>query len=197
MEKPAATDRPIHELIRRRWSPRAFDSKLVHRDVIAALFEAARWAPSCFNDQPWAYVVTTADDAEAHERAGSVLSDGNAWARKAPVLALSVARPRFSRNDKPNRHAWHDVGAASLSLCLEAVNHGLAVHQMAGFDQEKAREVFKIPSGWEPVAMMAIGHPGRAEDLPEDLREKEMAARSRKTASEWVFSGSFGERLGL
>jgi nitroreductase len=197
MEKPATTDRPVHDLIRRRWSPRAFAAKLVHRDLLAALFEAARWAPSCFNEQPWSWVVSTSDDPEAHDRAGSVFSDGNAWARSAPVLALSLARTTFSRNDRPNPHAWHDLGAASMSLCLEAVNHGLVVHQMAGFDRGRAREIFRVPEIWEPVAMMAIGFPGDPESLPGELREREMAPRSRKKVDEMVFSGEFGSSIGF
>jgi nitroreductase len=196
LEKPAPTQRPIHDLIRNRWSPRAFASKPVDRDLLTTLLEAARWAPSCFNEQPWCYAVATSQEGEAHARACSVLTEGNAWARSAPVLVLSLARPTFTRNGKPNPHGWHDLGAASENLCLEAVNQGLAVHQMAGFQREKAREVFAVPAEWEPVAMMAIGYPGSPEDLPEGLRERETAARRRKPPEEMAFGGRFGEPFG-
>ena len=197
VEKPATTDRPVHDLIRRRWSPRAFDKKSVPRELLSSIFEAARWAASCFNEQPWGYIVTISDQAAAHESAGSVLVEGNAWARSAPVLALSLARPNFTRNGKPNPHAWHDTGAASANLCLEAVNRGLAVHQMAGFDGERAREVFAIPDDWEPVAMMAIGYPGDPSSLPEGLAERERAPRSRNNQGSFMHGGRFGEPLQL
>lgn len=167
------------------------------RSVLATIFEAARWAPSCFNEQPWAWVIATVEDPGAHERAGSILTDGNAWARKAAVLALSLARREFTRNGKPNRHAWHDVGAASENLFLEATNQGLSMHEMAGFDREKARELFALPDGWDPVAMIAIGYPGDPESLPPNLLERERNPRSRKGLSEIVFGGRFGSDAGL
>ncbi len=192
MEKPAPTQLPIHDLIRRRWSPRSFSPEPVPRDLLVTIFEAARWAPSCFNEQPWSFVVCTSEDPPSHERAAGVLSPGNAWARSAPVLALSLARPFFSRNGKPNPHAWHDVGAAAENLFLEALHQGLAMHEMAGFDRAKAREAFSLPEGVEPVAMIAIGYPGDPDALPEPLRERELAPRSRKTLEEIVFAGRFG-----
>ncbi len=196
MEKPAPTDLPIHDLIRRRWSPRSFSPRPVPPVALTTIFEAARWAPSCFNEQPWAFIVCTIEDPAAHERAESVLVEGNAWARSAPVLALSLARPDFSRNGKPNPHAWHDVGAAAENLFLEAVHQGLAMHEMAGFDRVKAREAFAVPEGWEPVAMIAIGYPGSPDDLPEPLREREKGPRTRKPLAEIVFGGRFGAALG-
>lgn len=196
MEKPAPTELTIHDLIRRRWSPRAFSPRPVPRSLIATIFEAARWAPSCFNEQPWAFIVCTTEDPASHEIAKGVLVEGNAWARAAPVLALSLARPVFSRNGRPNPHAWHDVGAAAENLFLEAVHQGLAMHEMAGFDREKAREAFAVPEGWEPVAMIAIGYPGSPDDLPGPLREREIAPRSRKPLMEIVFGGRFGATLG-
>ena len=194
MDKVASTEHPIHDLLRRRWSPRAFSNNPVPRETLKSLFEAARWAASSFNDQPWAYIVATKDDAESFAKLVSVLMDTNKeWAKNAPVLALSVARLNFQHNGSPNRVAVHDVGAASAQLTLEATARGLAVHQMAGIHVDKAKEVFQIPAGWEPVAALAIGYPAEPDALPEKLRERERAARTRKPLTEFVMSGTWGQ----
>lgn len=194
MEKPAKTDHPIHEVLRRRWSPRTFSEKPVPAEVLRSLFEAARWAASSYNDQPWAYIVATKDEPDNFSKLVSVLMDANAvWAKNAPVLALSVARLNFAHNGTPNRVAIHDVGAASASLSFEATARGLRVHQMAGFHVDKAKEIFRIPPGWEPVAALAIGYPAEPDTLPENLRERELASRSRKPLSEFVMSGTWGK----
>src|SRR5207302_8454186 len=152
MTKPAPSDFPVNELIRERCSPRAFADKPVPKDVLRSIFEAARWAPSSFNEQPWAYIVATKDDKENFEKLLSVLVDFNVqWAKSAPVLALAVAKLAFANNNAPNRNAQYDTGAATALLSVEATARGLAVHQMAGFDAEKARKVFEIPKGWEPI----------------------------------------------
>ena len=193
MQKPAVTDAPVHELIKNRWSPRAFAEKPVERPVLRSLFEAARWAPSSNNEQPWAYLVATKDDAENFAKMLGVLVEFNAnWAKDAPVLALSVAHLKTNRDGKPNRVAVHDVGSATAQLTFEANTRGLLVHQMAGFDAEKARQTFAIPPDWEPVAAIAIGYPGNPESLPDKLRERELAPRTRKPVSEFVMTGSWG-----
>jgi len=193
MHKPAATDVSLHELIRNRWSPRAFSEKPVAREVLRSLFEAARWAPSSNNEQPWAYLVAAKDDTENFAKMLSVLVEFNAsWAKHAPVLALSVAHLTTQRDGKPNRVAQHDVGSASAQLTFEANARGLQVHQMAGFDADKARQAFAIPPDWDPVAAMAIGYPGDPASLPEKLRERELAPRTRKPLGEFVMSGGWG-----
>ena len=193
MQKPAATDAPVHELIKNRWSPRAFAEKPVERPVLRSLFEAARWAPSSNNEQPWAYLVATKEDAENFAKMLGVLVEFNAnWAKDAPVLALSVAHLKTNRDGKPNRGAVHDVGSATAQLTFEANTRGLLVHQMAGFDAQKARQAFAIPPDWEPVAAIAIGYPGNPESLPDKLRERELAPRTRKPVSEFVMTGSWG-----
>jgi nitroreductase len=193
MEKPAPTDVPIHPLLSRRWSGRAIDpDRPVEPAKIRTILEAARWAPSCFNDQPWRYLVFDGRDPEARERARGCLAEGNAWARRAPLLLLSVAHEAFDHNGKPNRHGQHDAGLASENLVLQATELGLVTHQMAGFDAERARKEFSIPEGFTPMAMIAIGHPGRIEDLPEALQEREKAARTRKPASELMFGSKWG-----
>lgn len=190
MSKRAETDHPIHDLLAERWSPRAFDTRAVSDEDVSAILEAARWAPSCFNEQPWRFIVGQAGDG-THSDLGTVLMDGNAWARKAPVLMLSVARLTFKRNGKPNRHAYHDVGLAVAQLCVEATHRGLGVHQMAGFDQDRARSTFSIPDTFEPVAALAIGYFGDPSTLPENLAERERAPRTRAAQSEFVLKGGF------
>ncbi|HKV25908.1 MAG TPA: nitroreductase family protein [Candidatus Acidoferrum sp.] len=193
MHKPATNDFPIHELIRNRWSPRAFADKPVPHSVLASLFEAARWAPSSNNEQPWAYLVATKDDHENFEKTLSVLVEFNAgWARHAPVLALAVSSLKFQANGNPNKNAFYDTGAASALLSVEATARGLVVHQMAGFDSAKAKSVFGIPPDWEPIAAIAIGYPGDHETLSEKLRTREVAPRTRKPLSEFVMSGHWG-----
>jgi len=193
MQKPAPSDFPVHDLIRERWSPRAFADKSIPQDVLRSIFEAARWAPSSNNEQPWAYIVATNDDNEDFEKTLSVLVEFNAgWAKSAPVLALAVARLTFAKNNTPNRNAQYDTGAASALLSVEATAQGLAVHQMAGFDPEKARQVFGIPPGWEPIAALAIGYPGDPASLPPHLKDREIAPRTRKPIAEFVMAGQWG-----
>jgi nitroreductase len=195
-EKPAPADYQLDNEIGRRWSPRLFEEgRAVERDKVMALLEAARWAPSCFNEQPWRYLVFDGADREAMERARACLVEGNAWALKAPVLMISVARDNFTRGEKPNRTAQHDVGLASENLALEAVEQGLVAHQMAGFDTERARDEFNIPAGFTVLAMIALGYPyrGSLDDLDETTRAKELAARSRLAVGKIAFAGTWGE----
>lgn len=162
-------------------------------EVLQSLFEAARWAPSSNNEQPWAYLVATKGDAENFAKMLSILVEFNAgWAQHAPVLALSVVHLKTQREGRPNRVAMHDVGSASAQLTFEANAQGLLVHQMAGFDAQKARQVFAIPEDWEPVAAMAIGYPGDPQSLPDKLQERELAPRLRKPLAEFVMTGVWG-----
>lgn len=194
-EKAAGAEWPVHGLIRRRWSPRTFDeNRTVEGSKILTLLEAARWAPSCFNEQPWRYLVFDGSRPEGLERARACLAAGNSWALRAPVLMLSVAQDAFARNGKANRHAQHDVGLASENLVLQAVDLGLVVHQMAGFDAARARAEFAIPEGFTPMAMIAVGYPftGDLESIPPELRQKETAERQRKRLDEIAFDGTWG-----
>jgi nitroreductase len=193
MSNPAPVEFPVNDLIRNRWSPRAFADKPVPAEVLRSLFEAARWAPSSNNEQPWAFLVATKDDAKNFEKSLGSLVEFNAnWAKKAPVLVIAVAKLAFAKNKAPNRNAQYDVGAASLQLALEATARGLVVHQMAGFDPETAKEAYDIPEGWEPIAAMAIGYPGDASSLPEPYQTREKAPRTRKPMREFVMSGQWG-----
>lgn len=193
MDKPAPTQFPICDLLARRWSPRAFDERLVATDLLRTLFEAARWAPSSSNEQPWRFFVVSKDNETAWNRLFECLAEGNRkWAFRAPVLVLLVAGMNFEDDGTPNRHAFHDTGLATENLLLQATSSGLVAHPMAGFDVEKARADLQIPAGYEPVAMIAIGYPGDPVILPERLRERELQARSRRPIGEWTFSGEWG-----
>jgi nitroreductase len=193
MEKPADAQYPLDDLIRRRWSPRAFSSRPVEPENLWSLFEAARWAPSCFNEQPWALVYATKDQPAEFDRLLQCLVPGNmAWAKQAPVLMLSVAKLNFDRNGSPNRHAYHDVGLAAENMVIQALSLGIFVHQMAGFDVEKARETLAIPASHDPVAMIALGYPGELSELAENLRQRETVPRTRKTLAQFVFDGNWG-----
>lgn len=196
MDKPAITVHEIHPLLARRWSPVAFADRDVSSEQLASVLEAARWAPSCFNEQPWHYLVARKGDVEEFERMVHCLVEGNrVWASKAPVLMISVAAMRFSRNDTPNRHAYHDVGLASENLVIQATALGLVAHQMGGFDVEKARLVYRIPAGHDPVAALALGWPGDPDELPADLRKRELSPRARKPLRDFVFTGNWGRTL--
>ena len=193
MLNPTPTDVPLNDLVRKRWSPRAFADQSVAPEVLHSLFEAARWAPSSSNEQPWAYIAATKDDPANFAKMLSILVEFNAgWAKYAPVLALSIAHLHMQKDGSANHLARHDVGSASAQLTFEAVSRGLLVHQMAGFDADKARQVLAIPQDWAPVAAMAIGYPGDPQSLPEKLRERELAPRVRKPLSEFVMAGSWG-----
>ena len=197
MEKLAPADHPIHDVLARRWSARAIDAtKPVARETLLSLLEAARWAPSSSNEQPWRFLVFDDTVPEAREQARGILTGGNlAWAPRAPVLLLTVAHETFEKNGTPNRHALHDVGLATENLLLQAAAHGLVCHPMAGYEAEKARALFAIPEGWTSLAMIAIGHPGPLDVLPEKMRDRELLPRVRKPLAEIAFAGTWARPL--
>jgi nitroreductase len=168
--------------------------KPVTRQELLALLEAARWAPSCFGDQPWRYLLWDRfRDAQGWSEAFACLAEGNrVWAKNAPVLILSVAAPAFHANGKPNRWGQHDTGAASENLCLQAADLGLVAHQMGGFSGDQAKRKFRIPEDHVCMAMIAVGHPGPLETLEGDLRERETAPRQRLPLGECFFEGDWG-----
>jgi nitroreductase len=194
MEKPTITEIPLIESISRRWSPRAFATTPVSQDRLRQLLEAARWAPSCYNAQPWTFIVGTQDNPETFRKLSKCLVPVNqSWAAKAPVLMLALAELNFVHNGKPNRHAAHDVGLALGNLLNQATILGLQAHLMAGFSGNTVRELFAVPDTHDPVTMLALGYPGDPESLPDTLREKELAPRTRKSLDEIAFGGTLGE----
>jgi nitroreductase len=197
LKRPAETSTPIHDLISHRWSPRAFDSKAVEPEKLRSLFEAARWAASCYNAQPWYFIVGTKDEPENYKGVLESLVEFNqSWAKQAPILALSVAKLKFD-DGKPNRHALHDVGQATANLSLQAEALGLSVHQMGGIEPEKARKIFNIPADYEAAAGIAIGYAGDPASLSEEMRKRELAPRQRKPLDSFVFTGQWGKSLPL
>jgi len=190
MEKPADTQHPIEEVLRRRWSPRAFSDQMVEPEKLRRLFEAARWAPSSFNEQPWVFILATKQEPEEYAGLLSCLVEGNQrWAGQAPVLMVSVAKLNFDRTGKPNRHAFYDTGMAVGNLMIQATALDLFVHQMAGFSADRVAEIYHIPEQFAPVAALAIGYGKELEDLPTAAREFELSPRSRKPIRSFVFQG--------
>lgn len=195
MQKPADAKYPLQPLIRDRWSPVCFTSQKIEPAALGSLFEAARWAPSSYNEQPWAFCIATQDQpAEFAAMLGCLAEANQEWVKNAYALVISVAKLGFDRNGKPNRHAFHDVGLATQNLFLQALSQGIHCHPMAGFDPEKARAVLSIPATHEASTAIAIGY--AAEDLSKflpGLKQRDEAGRQRKPLSQMVFSGAFGK----
>jgi len=191
--KQAHPDHPVHELIARRWSPYAFADWPVSEEDLRSLFEAARWAASSYNEQPWSYIVATKQNPAEHQRLLSCLVEGNqAWAKAAPVLGIGCTNLHFTRNNKPNAAAIHDLGLASATLTFEATARGLFVHQMIGILPDQARELYHIPEGVQPLTGLAIGYVAEPDILPEVYRQRDLAPRQRKPLAEFVFSNEWG-----
>lgn len=198
MHMDAKTDYPVHSLISARWSPYGYAERAVSREDLRSIFEAARWAPSCYNEQPWRYIVATRDQPEEFNRLLSCLAEANqVWAKKAPVLALGVVSTKFARNGRANRHAMHDLGLATANISLEATARGLAVHQMGGILPDRARELYGIPEDYEVVTGIAVGYPADPADVPEELRQRDLARRPRRALAQFVFSGSWASAADL
>jgi nitroreductase len=192
--KHAETDFPVHDLVKKRWSPYSFIERPVASDDLRSIFEAARWAPSSYNEQPWFYIVAAREDKEEFEKLLSCLVDANQeWAQHAAVLVLGIVRLNFSRNDQTNRHAWHDLGLASAYLTMEATARSLSVHQMAGIHPDKARELYNIPEGFEAVTGLAIGYAGYDESTSETFQERDETPRRRRPIKETFFGKTWGK----
>jgi nitroreductase len=192
--KAADAHYPIEAVMQQRWSPLAFSEQAVEPEKLRSALEAARWAASSYNEQPWSFIVATKDNATEFERLLGCLAEGNQeWAKQAPVLLLSVAKLHFERNGNENRHAFHDVGAAATTLALQATALGVYVHQMAGFDAAKAKEQYGIPDGYEPVAAIALGYLGNPAALSERLQQREASPRTRKPLEQFVFTDHWNQ----
>ena len=200
LEKNAVTSVPIHDLMHRRWSPRAYDAnRPVTRAQLAALLEAARWSPSCNGVEPWRYLIwDRARDPEGFEKAFDTLSEGNKlWVKNVPLLMLSIASSDPLPPDRPNRYTQHDTGMASICLALQAVALGLIMHQMAGFNADRARAAFAIPADYTPMAMIALGYQGSTDVLDEETKKKELRERTRRPLGERFFEGGWGKSVRL
>lgn len=198
IQKPAITQQPVHEVIANRWSGRAYDAnKPVTKDQVISLLEAARWAPSCFGDEPWRYVVSNkGDNLQSWQAAFECLVPGNqGWAVNAPVLLLICADTVFRHNEKPNKWAAYDTGAATENLCLQATALGLMAHQMGGFDADKARQTFKVPERYQILAIVTVGYQAEPETFSDEVKERELAERKRQPLGELFFDGVWDNKI--
>lgn len=183
---------PVMEIVRIRKSSRAFSSRPVSATAIASLFEAARWAPSSRNEQPWTYIYATADQPELYQKIFQTLTEGNKiWVQHAPLLIVSMMRKTFRRDDTPNPSAAYDLGAANAFLTLQATAMGLNVRQMAGFYPQLLKEALRVPPAYEVVTVMAVGYPSEPDKLPPDLQQREQAPRVRYRQARFVMNKTF------
>jgi nitroreductase len=196
--KKIETKATIHELIASRWSGRAYDSrKLLSREEIISLLEAARWAPSCYGDQPWRFIIfDKATNELAWKKALTCLLEGNReWAKNAPLLLLACADSLMSKNGNPNRWGQYDTGAATENLCLQAAALGLMAHQMGGFDADKAREAFDVPVQYELMAMITIGYQLPENEISEGMKDREYNERARNPIEDNFFDGTWDKPI--
>ena len=191
--KKARNDHPIHPLLAERWSPYVFDPRPVEPEKLRSCLEAARWAASSYNEQPWFFLLATRDDEEEFPRMLGCLVEANQeWAQDAGALLITVVKRRFERNQKPNRVAEHDLGLAAGNLCMQATALGLSVHQMQGIEIEKAREIYSVPEGHDPWTAIAIGYVGDPKRArTEKFAERDRAHRGRRPLHEFVFHGTW------
>jgi nitroreductase len=189
-------DHPILDVIRSRWSPAIYSPQTVEPEKLFSILEAARWAPSSSNAQPWSFLVARKEEPEEFARMLSCLVPANiSWARHVPVLMITVAKLHFD-NGNVNRHAFHDTGIATGFLMLQAASLGILAHGMAGFDPAKARELYAIPESHEAVAALGVGYLGDEQGAPEELRKRNQR-KPRRTLGQFVFAGRWGERFPL
>lgn len=197
MEKPAITNKSIHPLIKNRWSPRSFDSRPVEEEKLKRIFEAARWAPSSFNEQPWRFVVGIKGDNTWKKIFESLVEWNQQWAVTAPVLIMAIGRETYTKTGKPNEVFKYDTGQSVAYLTLQVYEEGLVMHQMGGFSKDKAIELLSIPEGYAPLTVSAIGYQAPPEKLPEEFEKLEHGQRSRIPLNELVFAESFGHASNL
>lgn len=192
MQKSNQIEHPVIDLIKNRRSSRAFSKRPIEPERIYSLFEATRWAPSSTNEQPWLYIYATHDQPTLWKKLFNCLNEGNKlWAKDAPLIILSLARKNFSNYPGANAHAMYDLGGANSFLTLQAVEMGLQVRQMAGFNYEKTIEDIRIPTTYELGVFIAVGYPGDPETLPEKLRMRELQPRERFLQQEFVMNRIF------
>jgi len=178
----------VLELIKNRWSPVSFSEKMIEDEKLKDILEAARYAPSSMNEQPWLFVLTTRDEKEAFDNIVELLNEGNrVWAKYCSAFIVSFARKKHDYNQKANRYFFFDTGMAVSNMLHQATNDGIFAHQMGGFSVEKAREYFLTGEDTEPVAIMALGYPGNGSGLTEEIYLRDSKRRPRKDLSEYAF----------
>jgi nitroreductase len=191
MNKPANTDHNIHELIANRWSPRAFADKPIAATELASLFEAARWAPSSMNEQPWRFIYALKGEL-AHDQIVNGLVDSNKiWAKEAPVLLITLIKKNYSRNGKLNASAAHDLGLAMGNMNAQATHLGIALHYMGGIIPDKLIASFDLPEDAEPKTVVSLGYYGEPDQLSDELKQRELAERQRNPIDAFAFHGNY------
>lgn len=192
MKTSTEFESPVLDVIRMRRSQRAYSDRPIESDKIRSLFEAARWAPSSRNDQPWTYIYATKDQAVLWNKLFALLNPSNqVWAKNAPLLVLSLARKNFSMNGRPNESSKYDLGAANAFIALQATEVGLNLHQMGGYDHQRAIDELNIPDSYDLGVMMAIGYHGDPSNLSVDLRQREIGPRYRYIQDDFVMNKPF------
>jgi hypothetical protein len=192
MDKPALTDLTLHPIIANRWSPRAFENRNIDHNVLERILEAARWAPSSRNDQPWRFIVGHKGD-ETWDKIFSTLVDFNKkWAKLAPVLILSVGHKISAKTGKFNSVWQYDLGQSVAYLTFQAMHEGIWVHQMGGLDTAEAGKIFNVPEDFEVFTAIALGYKAEPEVLEENFITMEKSKRSRLTPEKLFFNGEFG-----
>lgn len=192
MQNDTSAPAVLHPLLQERWSPRAFDPVMPPADILMRLFEAARWAPSSMNEQPWRFILGLKNDASWQNIYGTLVEFNKLWAHTAPVLVLNICRNDFSKNETFNPTAQYDLGQAVAYFTMQAMHEGLFVHQMGGFEVSKARQIFKVPQEFSIVSVMAVGYMGNYRQLPDKLKQMELRTRQRNGIEELVYSDVFG-----
>ena len=197
IDKKAKTNHPIHKILEVRWSPRAFDGVKIEQAKLQRIFEAARWTPSASNEQPWHFIIGEQGDETFKMIFETLVEFNQLWVKTAPLAGITVGRINGLKTGKPSEWYKYDVGQAVAHMSFQATHEGLYVHQMGGFDQEKARELFNIPDGFEAITAFAIGNIGDYKVLHPNLQKSELAERTRKNMDEFIFSNKFGEKSGI
>lgn len=198
IKKSLDTSAPLHPVLADRYSGVSFDAaRPLSLETLRSLAEAARWAPSCFGDEPWRFLICSKQhDAAGWQKAYDSLLPGNqGWCANAPVLVLICTDTVFKHNGNPNAFGPYDTGAAALSFCLQATALGLMTHQMGGYSADKARELFAIPEKFKTLAMMAVGYQLPEDQLPEQFKARELAPRKRKPLAEQFFFGAWDKGI--
>ena len=193
MQKITPVAHEIHPLLQKRWSPRSFSDKMISRESIERLFEAARWAPSTYNEQPWAFIIGTNEDEHYRQLQECINTHNRKWAGKAPLLGVVLAKRYFGLDRRDNKHYMYDAGLAVSDMIVQATYMNFYAHQLGGFHPDKVIENFNVPGDWEPICMLAIGYLGDPEELPEGIVERDKDERYRKTIDEFVFGVEFGK----
>ncbi len=189
------TDYSVHQLIANRWSGRSFDSRAVEDEKLFSLLEAARWASSSMNEQPWHFIVTKKGNKAFDDLFSTLMPGNQLWADKAPILILTVVKTVFSANGRDNYYAEHDLGLAVGNFSLQATHLELNLHQMGGFDREKAKELFQLPENYRPVSVIALGYLGKPDTLPEKYQQSEVAPQNRRSIQDFTFNGKWNNPI--